>query len=80
MNTDTQWKQSAKQILDAKELEECTFKPKILGNYDSNKSKSYSRVDRCNELYNKATKTMRDKRDKTHNEYEFEKAKEECTF
>jgi hypothetical protein len=35
--------------------------------------------DKCIELYMKA-KPMREKTDKTRNDYEFEKAKDECTF
>lgn len=77
MTTDTQWKQQAKELLDQKELEECTFKPKI-GNYESNKSQTRG-GDKCVELYMRA-KAGKDKKDKTKDEYEYEKGKEECTF
>jgi hypothetical protein len=36
--------------------------------------------DKCFELYSMARKGQKDKTDKTAQEYEFEKAKEECTF
>jgi hypothetical protein len=65
-------------MLEAKELEECTFKPKILTTYDSNKSKG-SAIDKCMELFMKA-KPLKEKRDKTKDDFDFEKAKDECTF
>lgn len=72
--------QSAKEILVAKELEECTFKPQIITKgYDSNKSKSGIQSDRCLELYHKS-KNGKEKRDKTKEDYEFEKARDHCTF
>eukprot|EP00347_Sterkiella_histriomuscorum_P013308 403365213 len=78
VNTDKQWQQNAKFMLDQKELEECTFKPKIT-NYESNKSRVLQGNDKFLELYSKA-KPMHEKRDKTRNDYEFEKGQEECTF
>lgn len=69
-------------MLDAREMQECTFKPKIK-EYDPNGT-SMSRLtgrkgDKCQELYMKA-KPTREKRDKSKHEYEYEKAQAECTF
>lgn len=62
---------------EAKELEECTFKPKIL-NYDGNTVRSRGGLvtaDKCLELYMRA-KTLKEKKDKTKNDFEYEKAQE----
>lgn len=69
-------------MLEARELEECTFKPRIL-DYDSVKGgggrRTTESVDRFTELYNKA-KPMREKKDKTAHDFEYEKGADECTF
>jgi len=81
VNTDTQWKQHAKEILDAKELEECTFQPKIITKYESSKisTLSHQRSDKCTELYMRA-KPLKERKDKTRDDFDFEKGKDECTF
>jgi len=60
-------------MLEMKELEECTFKPKI-NDYqgDSKKTRIAYNNDKCLELYNKSK--LRERKDKTNNDYEFEKA------
>lgn len=80
VNTDKQWKDNAKLLKEEKELEECTFKPKI-NKYEGNRSQSRltKSVDKFTELYMKA-KPRREKRDKTREDFDFEKGKEECTF
>jgi len=65
-------------------MKECTFKPDIPKD-DLSKS-IYSKLDsttsgkqRCEELYDKA-RQKRARQDKTKEEYEFERARDECTF
>lgn len=70
------WKEEAKKAQDARELKECTFAPQI--------SKKQVKVDGddvpVNERLYKMRKNANEKTDKAKEEYEFEKAKEECTF
>ena len=68
-------------------MEECTFKPRILeydGNLQASKitSKSKSRLlgaEKSAELYLKA-KPVYEKRDKTKDDFDYEKGQQECTF
>jgi hypothetical protein len=66
-----------------KELEECTFKPNLIKQYDPNntmnKSRTRGAVDKCTELYMKA-KPAYNKRDKTREEFEIESGANEFTF
>ena len=70
------WKEEAKKAQDARELKECTFAPQI--------SKKQVKVDGddvpVNERLYKMRKNANEKTEKAKEEYEFEKAKEECTF
>jgi hypothetical protein len=72
-NTDKQWQQQAKNILEQRELEECTFKPRI-NEYHGDQQKSRVTItgDKCIDLYLMA-KPAKEKRDKTRDDYEFEK-------
>ena len=75
-NADAQWRQQAREALEAKELAECTFQPRIISKYESARADPR---DKCVELYMRA-KPLRERRDKTSDELEFEKGKDECTF
>ena len=89
-NADQNWKSTAKEILEAREMEECTFKPKINdyepfssrfypeGSKQSNKSKR-SAQEKCHELFLRA-QNNRDKKDKTSEDFEYERNVRECTF
>lgn len=81
-----EWRKHAQQILNEEEMKECTFKPQIPKD-DLSKS-TYSRLDQTGltsqrpkyeELYDRA-KTKKARADKTKEEYEFERNKEQCTF
>lgn len=82
VHADQQWKQTAKEVLEAREMQECTFKPKIKEYFDpTSTSRLGTRkpTDKCTELYMKA-KPTRERKDKTKQEREYEKAASECTF
>ena len=69
-------------------MEHCTFKPQTLG-YEGSAAASrveqrdalgnLKRVDKNTELYQKA-KSNKEKKDKSTNDYEFERNQAECTF
>ena len=80
--------QKAKEELEKKELQECTFKPKINPEYISNKTKKSNlnenkpenKKSRMVELYEKGTADIKKRKNKTREEMEVESQIEECTF
>ena len=80
--------QKAKEELEKKELQECTFKPKINPEYISdktkksnlNENKSENKKSRMVELYEKGTADIKNRKNKTREEMEVESQIEECTF
>ena len=80
--------QKAKEELEKKELQECTFKPKINPEYISdktkksnlNENKSENKKSRMVELYEKGTADIKKRKNKTREEMEVESQIEECTF
>ena len=86
-----QWIEETKKELEAKEKKDCTFRPKT-NNYNPNRAEesklqsdtSYgvneNTGDKCFDLYQLSMNKQKQKEDKTTEEVEFEKAKEELTF
>ena len=80
--------QKAKEELEKKELQECTFKPKINPEYISDKTKKSNlnenkpenKKSRMVELYEKGTADIKKRKNKTREEMEVESQIEECTF
>ena len=80
--------QKAKEELEKKELQECTFKPKINPEYISDKTKKSNlnenkpenKKSRMIELYEKGTADIKKRKNKTREEMEVESQIEECTF
>ena len=80
--------QKAKEELEKKELQECTFKPKINPEYISDKTKKSNlnenkpenKKSRMVELYEKGTADIKKRKNKTREEMEIESQIEECTF
>jgi len=68
-----------KKKLEAEKLKECTFRPKLSEN-TRNINKSLCRSQSKNQNYYRLAKTQRKKTDKTTQEIEFEKSKNELTF
>ena len=63
-------------------LKDCTFKPKINSNYKKNNVFPVDNIaiDRCDMLFKLGTQSIIHKKDKTRNDYEVEKYRDECTF
>ena len=80
--------QKAKEELEKKELQECTFKPKINPEYisdktkknSSNENKKENKKNRMVELYEKGTADIKKRKNKTREEMEVESQIKECTF
>jgi hypothetical protein len=80
--------QKAKEELEKKELQECTFKPKINPEYVSSKTKknnlkenkNENKKNRMIELYEKGTADIKKRKNKTREEMEVESQIKECTF
>ena len=80
--------QKVKEELEKKELQECTFKPKINPEYISDKTKKSNlnenkpenKKSRMVELYEKGTADIKKRKNKTREEMEIESQIEECTF
>ena len=80
--------QKAKEELEKKELQECTFKPKINPEYVSDKTKKNNlkenkneiKKNRMVELYEKGTADIKKRKNKTREEMEVESQIKECTF
>ena len=80
--------QKVKEELEKKELEECTFKPKINPEYSGNKKnnktketkKEENKKSRMVELYEKGTADIKKRKNKTKDEMEVEDQINECTF
>ena len=80
--------QKAKEELEKKELQECTFKPKINPEYISDKkkknnlkeNKNENKKNRMIELYEKGTADIKKRKNKTREEMEVESQINECTF
>jgi uncharacterized protein with ParB-like and HNH nuclease domain len=70
------WKEEAKKAKEANELKECTFAPQITVRRQGKADTSTP----FNERLYKIRKLQIEKTDKTKEDYEYEKAKEECTF
>jgi hypothetical protein len=77
----------AKKILEAEQMKECTFKPDLI-TMKSDLSKSVMSAANESKIGNTAkyeqlyslAKQQKAKIDKSKEDYEFEKAREECTF
>ena len=79
--------QKVKEELEKKELQECTFKPKINPDYISNKTNkekenknSDNKKDRMVEMYEKGTADIKKRKNRTKDEMEVEAQIKECTF
>ena len=80
--------QKVKEELEKKEMEECTFKPKINPEYTGNKKnnklkeekKEENKKSRMVELYEKGTADIKKRKNKTKDEMEIEAQINECTF
>ena len=79
--------QKVKEELDRKELQECTFKPKINPDYISNKTNKEkennnldNKKDRMVEMYEKGTADIKKRKNRTKDEMEVEAQIKECTF
>jgi hypothetical protein len=76
-----QWIEETKKELENKESEECTFHPMTNENIQARPDESIEVTgDKCNDLYQISKVKQKNKIDKTKDEYEFEKASQECTF
>ena len=74
-NDKKQWEQQAKRAHKEREMKECTFQPATY----TDKSKPVAPSETVNRLYAQR-KPQIEKTDKTREEFEFEKAQNECTF
>ena len=74
-----EWRRNAKQIMEQEKMRECTFKPNLVKPREVSGTRSVTSGDKFTELYNLA-RQQRPKTDKTSEEVEYEKNREECTF
>ena len=73
--------QKVKEELEKKELKECTFKPKIIEcNLFKENKENEKNKNRFEELYKKGTEILKSKKNRTTEEIEAEKQRNECTF
>lgn len=72
--------EAKKKQLEDREVQDCTFAPKTL-NYKGSTKNGVTHGDRCMDLYAKKPKGwFREKGEKTHDDYEYEKSKDELKF
>ena len=76
--------QKTKEELEKQELKECTFKPKINQDYiiknKQTRNNDNEKKNRMEELYEKGTADIKKRKNRTKEEIEIEKHKNECTF
>lgn len=76
-----QWIEETKKELENKEAQECTFHPMTNENIQIKENESIEvSGDKCYDLYQMSRVKQKSKMDKTRDEYDFEKAQNECTF
>ena len=76
-----QWIEDTKKEIENKESEECTFHPMTNENMKVRDDETIEiSGDKCNDLYQISRVKAKPKVDKSKDEYEYEKSKQECTF
>jgi hypothetical protein len=72
-----------KEEIKDKELSECTFKPKIMSNYEINREEEVfdePRLKRFNQLYKMGIQIVSNKKDRQREEIDIEIHGKDCTF
>lgn len=79
-----EWIEETKKDLEEEERKNCTFRPQINRNYNARQQTTHNDPnttgDKCFDLYQLSVIKRKEKQDKTANDYEYEKNKEELTF
>ena len=76
-NKKLEYYEKMREELQKKEMENCTFKPKTNNFSSITKSRG---ANRFNELFHKGSEKEKNRKNKTQEEFEFEKYGSECTF